>query len=98
MELRTRWTRKAYNDFEGIVEYLNLELGKKSASEFCKKVFDATELLSQFPMSGSEHNEERQIRSLRISRNTRLFYRVKTDSVTILKLLDTRRRPGKINF
>jgi plasmid stabilization system protein ParE len=98
MTLRIRWTRKAYNDFARIVEYHSLELGEKSGSEFCSKVFDATELLSQFPMSGSKYNEEKSIRSLRISQYTRLLYRVKTDSVIILKLIDTRRRPGKINF
>ncbi len=70
---------------------LKLEFGHKSASDFCSRVFDTIELISQCPFAGSKYNEKRRIRSLLITQNTRLLYRVKTDTVIILKLLDTRR-------
>ena len=74
MALEIRWSKKADNKFDQILEYLRVEWGEKVTSDFVKKVFDFLEILSEFPEIGTVENRTKSIRGFSIIKQIKIFY------------------------
>ena len=74
--------------------YLAENWSEAVLEEFVDKVYKATELLSTHPEIGQKTAKESSLRSYLIKPYTRLVYRIKTDKIVILRLIDTRQKPG----
>jgi len=92
MAYKIVWTKKALDSFENILDYLQKEYGTKTASEFAQKVYQTLDLLAEFPQMGSVEVKTKDIRGFLITKQTRLFYRlkVKVENITLLNFFDTR--------
>ena len=90
------WTKNAYSDFSGIVLFIKDTFGKKSAEDFMNHVDSVIRIISSFPQIGKIIHPEQQIRALLISKQVKLIYRVKLESVIVLNLFDTRQNPDKM--
>ncbi len=89
------WTKRSKNRFDKINEYLNSEFGKDATERFRIKVFDFLELLSKFPELGSLEVPDKRIFGFQLSKQTRLFYRLKKDEIILLTFFDSRQDPKK---
>ncbi len=95
MALKVRWSPEASESFENIISYLRAEWSKKSAADFGLHVRKSLELLVAFPRAGKRDERGTEIRSLLITKQTRLFYRVKDSYLVLLRFWDTRRKIQK---
>jgi len=59
------------------------------------KVFDFLELLERFPELGTLEVAEKNIRRFQISKQTRIFYRINNDQISLLTFFDIRQDPEK---
>lgn len=71
------WTKNAKIRFEEILDYIEKEFGYAARHDFRTRTKEFTVLLKEFPEMGSIEVREKKIRGFQISRQTRVFYRVK---------------------
>lgn len=89
------WTKNAKSRFEEILDYIEKEFGHASRQDFRTRTKEFTTLLKEFPEMGSIEVRDKKIRGFQISRQTRVFYRVKGNQITILTFFDIRQDPKK---
>jgi len=89
------WTEKAQRRMGEILEYIEREFGAKARQTFQEKTQDFTRILIEFPEMGTLEMKEKNLRGFQLTRQTRVFYRVKKDRIVILTLFDSRQNPKK---
>ncbi len=89
------WTEEAQRRMGEILEYIEREFGAKARQTFREKTQDFTRILTEFPEMGTLEIKEKNLRGFQLTKQTRVFYRVKKDSIVILTLFDSRQNPKK---
>ena len=95
MALKIFWTKRALNNFEYILEYLEEQFGDAISKAFAIRVHSFVDNLQYFPEIGNIQNSEKQIRGFVIVKQVSIFYRINEDHITILNLFDNRQHPSK---
>ncbi|MEQ8336083.1 MAG: type II toxin-antitoxin system RelE/ParE family toxin [Cyclobacteriaceae bacterium] len=93
--MRIYWTKKSESRFHEIYTFILTEFGEKSSNKFKDKVFDFLALLEKFPELGTLEVPNRKIHGFQVSKQTRIFYRINKDYISILTFFDTRQDPKK---
>jgi plasmid stabilization system protein ParE len=93
--MRIAWTKKAQKRMGEILDYIQLEFGDNARETFRAKTKDFTRLLSEFPEIGTLEIKERNLRGFQITKQTRVFYRIKDERIIILTFFDSRQDPKK---
>jgi plasmid stabilization system protein ParE len=94
--VRIRWTKRAEKSFDQIVEFLQEKWSLNSAINFVKRTNHFIETLKEQPKIGRPEKAKKDLRSFVLSRQTTVFYRIKSNEVIILlKFFDTRQNPLK---
>lgn len=88
-------TKRAANTFRSIKEYIAEEWGLLVADAFEQKTIDFLDLLESFPEMGSVEVTAKQIRGFQLTKQTKVFYRIKDEQIIILTFFDVRRHPSK---
>ena len=88
MTLQSLWTCEAEASFRSILAYLDSEWGHLVAEAFASDVEHTIALLEIFPNGGVV--EVKDIRSIPVARQVRLFYRVTDEHIIVLEFIDTR--------
>ncbi len=86
------WTKKSLKDLKAINDYISLD-STFYATRFISKLITRVDQLIEFPESGRivpEKNDS-EIHEL-IEGNYRIFYRIKKDKITILRIHNSARR------
>jgi len=86
-------TPRAERNFDSIVDYIKHKWGEKTAKEFVQKVDEIFKLLKDYPLMGQVENND--IRGFQLSRQTRIFYRIRDNKIIILSFFDVRQDPKK---
>lgn len=89
------WTEKAEQRIGEILEYIEREFGAKARQTFREKTQDFTRILMEFPEMGALEIKEKNLRGFRLTKQTRVFYRVKKNCLIILTLIDSRQDQKK---
>ena len=89
------WTKKSKSRFLEIKSYLEAEFGKSIADQFQTRVLDFLVLLERFPQLGSLEVPDKEIYGFQLSKQTRLFYRIKGERIILLTFFDSRNDPKK---
>lgn len=89
------WSRKSKSRFLEIKVYLEAEFGSTVANQFQTRVLDFLTLLSKYPQLGSLEVPEKAIYGFQLSKQTRLFYRIKGGRIILLTFFDSRTNPNK---
>jgi plasmid stabilization system protein ParE len=58
-------------------------------------VTDFLDILEDFPEIGTTELAEKKIRGFQLTKQTRIFYRLKDDKIIILSFFDVRQNPGR---
>jgi plasmid stabilization system protein ParE len=93
--MRIFWTKRSKNRFQDITEHLKSAFGIKTSEGFKIRVLDFLELLSKFPELGSLEVPDKEIYGFQLSKQTRLFYRLKENQIILLTFFDSRQDPKK---
>lgn len=89
------WTRKVRNRFAVILDYIEKEFGETARQHFRTKTKEFTILLKEFPQMGALEIRDKNLRGFQLTKQTRVFYRLKDDRIIILTLFDSRQDPNK---
>ncbi|WP_121665608.1 type II toxin-antitoxin system RelE/ParE family toxin [Mesonia aquimarina] len=92
------WSPSAENDFESILNYLQLNWDDRIVNRFINKVDDNINLIIKDSKIFPVINEDLQIRKSVISKQSTLYYREKTGKLEIVRLFDSRQDPNKLKF
>ncbi len=86
------WTKKSVKDLKAINDYISLD-STFYAARFISKIIKRVEQLIDFPESGRVVPEKNipEIREL-IEGNYRIFYKLKKEKVTILRIHNASRK------
>ena len=95
MALTISWTKRASENLDNILEYLENQWGDQVVRRFIKDVYYFMELLAEFPEIGSLENKEKNIRGFTLIKQVNIFYRINNDQIIILGLFDNRQNPAK---
>lgn len=98
MALKIKWNKRAKDNFDKILEYLELSFGQQTAKVFAKRSYIIIEQLSEYPELGSLEVENKQIRGILITKHNRLFYRITESEIVLLSFFDTRQNPMKRKY
>jgi len=93
MALEIKWSKRADNSFDRIIDFLRNEWGDQVVRTFVKKTYDFLEILAEFPEIGSIQVKERGIRGFAIIKQVIVFYKIKGKSIILIDLFDTRQDP-----
>lgn len=91
MALSIFWTKRALNNFDKILEYIEKEYGKKSTRLFAIKVHNFIDNLQDFPELGTIQHAEKKIRGFVIVKQITIFYKIQDNRILILNFFDNRR-------
>jgi toxin ParE1/3/4 len=85
--MRIRWTSRAFDDFKHISAYIEEQRNLATANRVCRAIYDAIQMLRQFPHNGRPGLEE-ETRELVVSAQSSYIvaYRIQGDVVEILRI------------
>ena len=89
------FTKRAEKNYRSIKEYITNEWGEPVADAFEQKTVDFLDILEDFPEIGVVEVIEKQIRGFQLTKQTRVFYRIRGERIIILTFFDVRQDPKK---
>lgn len=88
-------TKRAIKRYHSIKDYISAEWGENISTAFEQKTISFLDLLEAFPEIGELEHLDKQIRGFQLTKQTRVFYRVKEGRIIILPFFDVRQHPKK---
>jgi addiction module RelE/StbE family toxin len=95
MEIKIEWTEPVLQDLETIVSYIESEWSQAIAHKFVDELLERVETLSGQPFMGMASQKHANIRSIKVSKHNRLYYKVEKDRLVLLNIFDLRQHPDK---
>ena len=93
--MKVVWTKTAERRLQEILFYIQEEFGDNAKMHFRSRAMDFTKLLPEFPEIGTLEVKEKNLRAFQLTKQTRVYYRIKADRITILTFFDSRQDPSK---
>lgn len=91
MAIKILWTKRALNNFQAIIQYLEVKFGEHATKAFAAKVHNFVDNLQDFPKLGSIQNAEKGIRGFVLVKQVNIYYKIYHDHIRILNLIDNRK-------
>jgi len=88
-------SKRAEQNYQSIKKYIIKDFGENVAAIFELRTIDFLDLLSNFPLIGSLEIPDKNIRAFQLTKQTRVFYRIKNENIIILNFFDVRQNPVK---
>lgn len=95
MAVEIVWTEPVLQDLKVIVSYIESEWSEKLADKFVDELLIKIKTLSVQPYMGMVSAKFPAVRSIKVSRHNRLYYRIENDLLVLLNIFDLRRHPDK---
>lgn len=89
------WSKRALNNFDKVITYLETEWGEQVTRNFVIRTYQLLEVLVKNPEIGTVENEERGIRGFVLTKHNILFYRFDQKLLVLLQIFDTRQHSSK---
>ena len=93
--MRILFTKRAAQNYISIKKNLSEEWGDNTVEAFDQKTIDFLDLLSEFPKMGTIELPEKEIRGFQLTKQTRVLYRIRKQSIILLAFFDVRQNPRK---
>jgi plasmid stabilization system protein ParE len=91
-------SKRANKDFLSILRYLEYNWGLGSVEKFKSITNDFLDILESFPQIGAMELPEKDVRGFQLTRQTRIFYTIKSTHILILAFFDVRQNPKSKNL
>lgn len=95
MALKIVWTEPVLQDVKAIVDYIENEWSETLADKFIELLKDRIEVLSNHPFMGMASKKYSFVRSVKLSKHNKLYYRIDKGTLVLLSIFDTRQHPDK---
>ncbi|MBE9467893.1 MAG: type II toxin-antitoxin system RelE/ParE family toxin [Bacteroidetes bacterium] len=89
-------SRRSSNKLSKLLEYLENEWSLKARNDFLKRLNKSLSQIQNFPESSSETDYVKGLRMLVITKQTSIFYRFNSKTITVVTLFDNRMNPTGI--
>lgn len=93
--MRISLTKRAEKNYRSIKEHIAAEWGERVAEAFEQKTVEFLNLLEAFPEIGFIELTDKQIRGFQLTKQTKIFYRIKDEAIIILAFFEVRQDPRK---
>ncbi len=93
--MRIVWTKTAQKRLQEILMYIQEEFGDNAKLQFRSRAMDFTRLLAEFPEMGTLEIKEKHLRGFQLTKQTRVYYRLKGERIILLTFFDSRQNPKK---
>ena len=98
MAFEIDWSDIALEDYQRILDYLQLNWSEKVSGNFEIILNKKLDLLRFQPNRGALSPKYVDVRSILITRQNKLYYHIGENSISILTIIDTRQDPDKNPF
>ena len=95
MVRKIRLTKKADKRFDEILEYLDQEFGKSTATKFIERTYSFFDLIAEHPQIGRIEDKIKGIYGFVLEKPVTDFYRFTNKEVVILNFFDNRTNPKR---
>jgi plasmid stabilization system protein ParE len=95
MAVKIEWTDPVLQDLKTIVSYIEIEWSEAMADRFVEQVLERLKVLAKQPYMGMASTKHPSVRSIKVSKHNKLYYRFENDTLILLSLFDTRQHPDK---
>lgn len=89
-------TKSATRDLKNIVQYLLSEFGEDASEKFLSRFDEVCGIISHnpliYPLAGQALNTRRGV----VKRQCIIYYRVRSKSIEVVRLFDTRQNPDRL--
>ncbi|HEY5511903.1 MAG TPA: type II toxin-antitoxin system RelE/ParE family toxin [Prolixibacteraceae bacterium] len=92
------WTVEALNNLEGIIGYLTNRWTDREISNFYKLLDKRLEIISKSPHTFPDSELKTNVKRSVLSKQTTVYFEVKTDKIVILSLFDNRKNPESLKI
>lgn len=89
-------SKRASKRLEKLLEYLELEWTRKVKDDFIMKLDKSLIQIQKFPKSCPHTDFVNGLRMLVVTKQTSLFYRFDTKTITIVTIFDNRMNPDRL--
>lgn len=90
-------TEKAQNSLEKLLNYLQAEWSSKVKSDFVKKLDNLLTKVQAYPESFQASELANGLYRCVITKQTSIYYKFNTTTITIVAIIDNRMNPTKLN-
>ena len=94
MALKIKWSKKAKNRYQNIIEYLNDNWTEKEVIKFIQRTDSLIKTIAANPLS-FQASSKKDIRKAVIGKQNSLFYRIDNDHIYLLTFWDNCQNPAK---
>lgn len=88
-------SKRAEKSFRSIKDFIKSKWGELIVDAFEQKIIDFLDLLEDFPEIGTLEIPEKRIYGFQLTKQTRVFYRIKAERIIIIEFFDVRQDPKK---
>jgi plasmid stabilization system protein ParE len=89
-------SKRAEKSFHSIKDFIRFKWGELVANAFEERVVDFLDLLEDFPEIGTlEKINDKRIYGFQLTKQTKVFYRIKGERIIIIVFFDVRQDPKK---
>jgi plasmid stabilization system protein ParE len=90
------WSQRASRDLNGIQDYLESKWTEKEIRGFFRNLEKHLELIRENPKLYPAADKWKEVRRCVLSKQTSLYYRIKSRTIEIITLFDNRQNPDKL--
>ncbi len=98
MAQQIKWTPQALQDFTNTILFLEQSWSAIIADEFIAETENRLATLAQHPYIGIASDKIGNVRSILLTKQNRLYYRIEGNKLVVLSIFDIRQNPAKNNF
>jgi len=95
MAVKIEWTEPVLQDLKNIVNYIESEWSQGVSDKFVDELLQKVKSLSVQPSMGMASRKPPKVRSIKVSKHNRLYYKLINNKVVLLNIFDTRQHPDK---
>ncbi len=96
MAKRIVLTKTAIRDLKNIVQYLQVEFGDDASEKFLSRFDEVCGIISNTPFIYPLADHALNTRKGVVKKQCLIYYRVRSKSIEVVRLFDTRQNPGKL--
>lgn len=87
--------KRFQNKYIALLDHLGKEFGLPVALRFQRIIFKRFERLKHFPYMGISSETIPGVRSILLSKQNRIYYKIESNKIVILNMYDTRMNPKR---
>ena len=93
--MKIKVSKRAAKSFYTIKDFVKEKWGDLVADNFEQKTISFLDLLQEFPEIGALEIPEKKLYGFQLTKQTKVFYRIKSNTIIIIVFFDVRQNPER---